>query len=100
MPALCRATPESASGAVSAEELIDRGKKLDAAIEAALRVKVKAREADNWQLRRHSIRLAFPSLIFTSAAPADETAPRSTHYAVARRSVYRAILILSERSQP
>jgi len=99
MPALCRATPESASGAVSAEELIDRGKALDAAIEA-LRVKVKAWEADNWQLRRHSIRLAFPSLIFTSAAPADETAPRSTHYAVARRSVYRAILILSERSQP
>lgn len=55
MPALCRATPESASGAVSAEELIDRGKKLDAATEA-LRVKVKAREADNWQLRRHSVR--------------------------------------------
>jgi hypothetical protein len=64
MPALCRATPESGSGAVSAEELIDRGKTLDAAIEA-LRVKVKAREADNWQLRRHSVRRAFPSLIFT-----------------------------------
>ena len=55
MPALCRATPESASGVVSSEELIDRGKQLDAAIEA-LRVKVKARGVDNWQLRRHSVR--------------------------------------------
>lgn len=46
-------TSENAERALSAEEeLIDRGKKLDAAIEA-LRIKVKAREVYDWQPRRH-----------------------------------------------
>jgi len=35
----------------SADELRDRGKRLDAAI-AGLRLKVNAREAEDWQLRR------------------------------------------------
>lgn len=52
---VAKATPEHTARAVSTEELVDRGKKLDAAIEA-LRIRVKAREAEEWQLKRQPVR--------------------------------------------